>query len=80
MSKKPYILITSTEYGDIRIVQMTADKVRECVGECEDGPSWITEECLAKQADPMYWSNRFLLIKGEVVVPIPKTTVTEWDI
>ena len=73
------MLISSNEDGDIRVEQRTADQVREIVKDLED-PSWITEADLAKQSDPTYWGNGFLLIKGEVFVPRAKTTVTEWDI
>ncbi len=80
MSKKPYVLITSDEDGDIRIRRMTEKEVQEKIID-RGTPPWLNARDLAKEPDPMYWgSHCWLLIRGEIVVPKPKTTATGWDL
>tara|TARA_Y100000310_G_C20618632_1_gene782030 strand:+ start:673 stop:903 length:231 start_codon:yes stop_codon:yes gene_type:complete len=76
MEQKYYIIYNSE--GDTHVKELTKQELLERLNDEEYGDvkylRWINK------SDTNYWESKLLIIKGEIVTPTEKKTVTEWDI
>lgn len=76
MEQKYYIIYNSD--GDTDVEELTRQELLERLNAEEYGDvdflDWIND------SNPNYWEGKLLIIKGEIVVPKEKKTVTGWDI
>ena len=80
--KKEYFVISNSD-GDTTIEHLTKDELIEKLGNDEESNHWGAEsfvENLSHNDDTNYWGNSILIIKGEIVIPKPKTVVKDYDI
>lgn len=70
-----YFLIYPTEDGP-RVRQFSTP---EGVRAFFDGEPIKGFRANTNEPDPNYWGEQCLIIRGEIVVPQPKTVVQEWD-
>jgi len=76
----PYFMIDCTEDG-VYVTEVTSDTIKSDMRTLEAAAvNTFFKPGEKFDSDPNYWGTKTLLIKGEVVVPRPKDTVTEWDI
>ncbi len=75
-----------SEDGDMSVSVVDEAELLKRITPDEDGEtyygdtSFLSEQDLAKNGDPMYWSKRLLIIRGEVVVPRPKKVVSAYEL
>jgi hypothetical protein len=75
--KESYFILNSTEDGVYITEYKTAEKLSEYLAgnRIEKFFSSLPKD------SPSYWdAEKVLIIKGEIIVPKPKTTITEWEI
>lgn len=75
-----YFVIRNSD-GDTRIRQMTAEELKKALKEENWGsdPDFIQPNS-KYDSDTNYWGNALMIIKGEIIVPKPKQTVTEYEV
>jgi len=71
-----YYMISAND-GDIDVVELDKDDIAKAMADALDDD--VTFLSSVPIPDPQYWpDNSSLIIKGEIVVPKPKTTITEY--
>lgn len=77
-----YFLVVSSPDG-IGIYRVPKSRLEEVISEEYMGVQVnrsVTKEYLDSQTDPGYWpEGSYLLIKGEIVNPFPKTVIEKWE-
>ena len=73
-----YFVIRNSD-GDTTVTEHSAEDLKEKLNEEYWGPVEFMDE-LPSNKDTNYWGDCILIIKGEVVVPQPVETVTEYKI
>lgn len=71
-----YFLIYNSD-GDTHVVPMTRQQLLARLNDGEFGNGFMAK---VQDTDTGLWSDRCLLIKGEIVTPKPVQTVTEYAI
>ena len=74
---KTYIVITTSADG-IRIDSMSREALIDALNERDYGDLKILKSI--PDSDPDYWGDAMLILCGEVVVPTPVETVTEYKL
>jgi len=77
-----YFVVTCSD-GDVSITPQTKEQVTEGLtgGYWGEDAKFLTAEELRKNNDPNYWGeDAILIIKGGVVIPKPKQTVTSYEV
>jgi hypothetical protein len=78
MTEKYYIIRNSD--GDTYVEEKTRAELMEMFAELkeyEEDPDFLDK---ITEADTNYWGEGSLIIKGSIVTPFEKKTVTEYDI
>lgn len=80
MEEEKYYVISTSADG-IYVHEMTKEHLLKELGEDASGfdPHDVLDE-IPSDADPDYWGDSLLIIKGKVVSPKAVTAVTSWDI
>lgn len=78
-----YYVITFSEDGDVRIYPFTRQGLLSALtpnetSEADFDVADVMPEL--SETDPARWHGQFLVIKGEIVNPIPRKTVIEFDL
>ncbi len=75
-----YFVISNSD-GDTRINEIDGDLLQKRLAKKDYGDAgFMTEKDLAKNSDTNCWNEKILIIKGEIVVPQPIQTVTEYKL
>ena len=76
-----YFVLIATEDG-FSVREMTKEKLlREMANEENSfGLRQQAESALPPDSDPDDWGTKMVIIKGEIVVPVAKKIVTEFDL
>ena len=79
--KKEYFVISNSD-GDTRIEHLTKEELIEQLGSDGESNSWGAEGFVEnlKENDTNSWGPTILIIKGEIVIPKPKTTITSYEV
>ncbi len=70
-----YFLITASSDG-INIQPLERSELNERLNEM----STVDFADTLPDTDPNYWGEKSVLIKGNIVVPVPKQAVTTWEV
>lgn len=75
-----YFVIRNSD-GDTSICQMTAEELKKALQEDDWGsnPDFIKPDSKYDR-DTNYWGRKLMIIKGEIIVPKAKQTVTEYEV
>jgi hypothetical protein len=76
-----YFVIHNSEDGEASVHQMGAEELQNKL----KADYWGTGKRFLSSddtfsCDPNYWGGKLLIIKGEIIVPKPKQTVTEYEV
>ena len=75
-----YFVICNSD-GDTTVSRMTAEELKKALNDKDWGenPEFITpdEKC---DDDTNYWAGGMMIIKGEIIVPQAKQTITEYEV
>jgi hypothetical protein len=74
-----YFVISSGE-DSISVERLSKEELLKRLKEDYYGPTGDIIGDLPDESDPMCWGNQLVVIKGNVVVPTEKTTVTDWAV
>jgi hypothetical protein len=89
---QPYFVIHKSEDGDLSVTQLSEEELKHCLQVEEGCNYWGTNDFLHSMPDEdVRGAGRFdlnsrgthrklLIIKGQIIVPEPKQTVTEWQV
>jgi len=79
--KKEYFVISNSD-GDTTIEHLTKVELIERLGNDEESNYWGAEGFVEDLStnDTNYWGNSILVIKGEIVIPKPKTVVETYEV
>lgn len=72
-----YFVIYESDDGT-RIRPMSKEQLLKWIP--PDGEAKKFFGAMPNDCDPNYWHGQYLIIKGEVVCPVPETTVVTWNI
>lgn len=75
MADKYYVIHQSDQ--DCYITEHTKESLLKDIKDAEGHMRFAQD---VKKSNPAYWNDKYLIIKGEIVVPKPKQVVKEWDI
>lgn len=73
-----YFVISNSD-GDTSVESISESTLKERLAENYYGPVGF-KESLNGNKDTNYWGGNILIIKGEIIVPTPIQTVTEYKL
>jgi len=82
MGSEVFFVITVSD-GDVYIRGLLEKELLDELTPNKDGYAVLDGTKAAHEipnTDPMYWHDKFIIIKGEIVVPKPKQVVSRYEL